>query len=127
MAVSLDLQVSTSGTFTAFAFGQPETYAITPTFTLAASLATFIAVGSQVGQFGTLQISAAGGRTFIKQVYVQFGNGQVQVIRNLDRTLSGNESLTLDLDGGRRNISRIVVYGNAGWRRSAGTFAVTAS
>jgi hypothetical protein len=32
----LDLQVSTSGTFTAFAFGQPETYAITPTFTLAA-------------------------------------------------------------------------------------------
>jgi hypothetical protein len=88
---------------------------------------TFISVGSQAGQFGTLQISAAGGRTFIKQVYVQFGNGQEQVIRNLDRTLSGNESLTLDLDGGRRNISRIVVYGNASWRRSAGAFTVTAS
>ena len=88
---------------------------------------TFISVGSQAGQFGTLQISAAGGRTLIKQVYVQFANGQEQVIRNLDRTLSGNESLTLDLDGGRRNISRIVVYGNAGWRRSAGAFTVTAS
>jgi hypothetical protein len=91
---------------------------------------TFIAVGSQAGQFGALQISAAGGRTYIKQVTVQFGNGQQQVIRDLDRTLSGNESLTLDLDGGRRNISRIVVYGNAastGWRRSAGAFTVTAS
>jgi hypothetical protein len=88
---------------------------------------TFISVGSHAGQFGTLQISAAGGRTLIKQVYVQFANGQEQVIRNLDRTLSGNESLTLDLDGGRRNISRIVVYGNAGWRRSAGAFTVTAS
>jgi hypothetical protein len=91
---------------------------------------TAIAVGSRAGQFGALQISAAGGRTFIKQVYVQFGNGQEQVIRNLDRTLNGNETLTLDLDGGRRNISRIVVYGdtgNTGWRRTAGAFTVTAS
>lgn len=91
---------------------------------------TYIAVGSQAGQFGTLQISAAGGRTVIKQVTVQFANGQQQVIRDLDRTLTGNESMTLDLDGGRRNISRIVVYGNAastGWRRSAGAFTVTAS
>jgi hypothetical protein len=91
---------------------------------------TFITVGSQRGQFGTLQISAAAGRTFIKQVYVQFDNGQEQVIRNIDRTLVGSQSLKLDLDGGRRNIRRIVVYGNElnnGWRRAAGTFTVTAS
>lgn len=90
---------------------------------------TFIPVGSQAGQFRTLQISGAGGRTFIKQVFVQFGNGQTQVIRNLDRTLTAGQSLTLDLDGGRRNISRIVVYGsdNAGRRRMAGAFSVTAS
>ena len=89
-----------------------------------------INVGLQAGQFGTLQINAAGGRTFIKQVIVQFANGQQQVIRNLDRTLAGNDSLTLDLDGGRRNISRIVVSGNAfstGWRRGAGSFTVIAS
>jgi hypothetical protein len=89
-----------------------------------------INVGSQAGRFGTLQISAARGRTFIKQVYVQFDDYRSQVVRNLDRTLTGNESLTLDLDGGRRNIRRIIVYGsatNGGWRRAAGTFTVTAS
>jgi hypothetical protein len=94
---------------------------------------TFITVGSQLGRFSTLQISAAGGRTFIQQVYVDFGNGQEQIVRNIDRTLVGNESLTIDLDGGRRAIRRIVVYGNPlhsgwnGWRRAAGAFTVTAS
>jgi len=90
----------------------------------------FITVGAQAGRFETLQISAAGGRTFVQQVYVQFDNGQEQVIRNLDRTLTGNESVTLDLDGGRRSIRRIVVYGNGnavGHRWSAGAFTVTAS
>ena len=49
--------------------------------------------------FGSLQISAAGGRTFVQQVYVQFDNGQEQIVRALNRTLTGNQSLTLDLDG----------------------------
>lgn len=94
---------------------------------------TFITVGAEVGRFGKLDITAAGGRTFVQQVYIQFANGQEQVIRNLNRTLTGNECLTLDLDGGRRAIKRIVVYGNPlnrgwnGWRRAAGTFNVTAS
>ena len=90
---------------------------------------TSITVGSQAGRFDTLQISAAAGRTFIQQVYVQFDNGQEQVVRNLNRTLIGNQSLTLDLDGNRRAIRRIVVYGNAssGWRRAGGTFTLTAA
>ena len=94
---------------------------------------SFITVGAQAGMFGKLDISAAGGRTFVQQVYIQFANGQEQVIRNLNRTLTGNECLSLDLDGGRRAIKRIVVYGNPlnsgwnGWRRAAGTFNVTAS
>jgi hypothetical protein len=91
---------------------------------------SFIAVGAQQGRFGTLQISGATGRTFIKQVFVQFDNGQTQIIRNLDRTLTPNQGLTVDLDGNRRAIARIVVYGSEllnGWRRSGGTFTVTAS
>ena len=91
---------------------------------------TFITVGAQQGRFGTLQISGATGRTFIQQVYVQFENGQEQVIRNLNKTLYANQALTLDLDGNRRSIARIVVYGNElnnGWRRQGGTFTVTAS
>jgi hypothetical protein len=91
---------------------------------------TSINVGNQQGSFATLQINAAGGRTFIRQVTVQFDNGQTQVLRNLDRTLTGNDSLTLDLDGGRRNIRRVVVLGNEvnrGWRGARGAFTVIAS
>jgi len=91
---------------------------------------TFITVGSQKGQFQKLDISSATGRTVIQQVYVEFDNGQEQVLRSLDHTLVGNECLTLDLDGGRRGIRRIVVYGyelNNGFRYEPGTFNVTAS
>jgi hypothetical protein len=93
---------------------------------------TFITVGERMGRFQTLQISAGAGRTFIKQVYVQFENGQEQVIRNIDRTLARTQSLTVDLDGGRRAIRRIVVYGDDlnngrnGWHRMGGTFHITA-
>ena len=88
----------------------------------------FITVGAQAGRFETLQISAARGRTYIEQVYVQFDNGQEQIIRDLDRTLTGGESLTLDLDGGRRAIRRIVVYGSDSvGRRHSGAFTVTAA
>jgi hypothetical protein len=89
----------------------------------------FITVPDQGRSFGSLQISAAGGRTFIRQVYIEFNNGQEQTIRNLDATLTGNQSMTLDLDGNRRSIRRVVVYGkeiNSGWRRSAGGFTLTA-
>jgi hypothetical protein len=89
-----------------------------------------IDVTRQQGRFATLQINAAGGRTFIRQVTVQFDDGQTQVLRNLDRTLAGNDSMTLDLDGGRRNIRRVVVVGNEinnGWRAERGAFTVIAS
>ena len=91
---------------------------------------TFITVGDQAGRFNTLQISADGRPAFIKQVYVQFDNGQEQIVRGLNRTLTGSQSLTLDLDGNHRAIRRIVVYGNSlnrNWRRAGGTFTVTAS
>jgi hypothetical protein len=94
---------------------------------------TFITVGDHMGRFGTLQITAGAGRTLIKQVYVQFENGQEQVIRNLDRMLLRHQSLTLDLNGRHRAIKRIVVYGDdlerggwRSWRRGGGTFSVTA-
>jgi len=91
---------------------------------------TPITVGGQVGRFDTLQITGASGRTFIKQVWVQFDNGQEQVVRNIDRTLVNGQSLRLDLDGNHRAIRRIMVYGNGiggGWQRVGGTFTVTAA
>jgi hypothetical protein len=96
---------------------------------LPANSQTEIKVGAQLGSFGALKIDATGGRSVIRQVSIQFANGQRQVIRNLDRTLTGNECLTLDLDGGRRQIARVIVYGaigQPGWRRAAGSFNVTA-
>jgi hypothetical protein len=104
--------------------------------TLASNLAftqegrRFITVGAQAGTFRTLELNGAGGRTYIKQVYVQFDNGEEQVVRNLNRTLTGHERMTLDLDGNRRAIRRIVVYGtnlDNGFRHEANAFHVTAS
>lgn len=89
-----------------------------------------ISVGAQAGRFGKLEINAANGRTHIQQVYIQFANGQEQVIRNLNRTLAPGECLTLDLDGNKRSIKRIMVYGSdlqTRWRRAPGSFSVTAA
>jgi hypothetical protein len=86
-------------------------------------------VGSQMGRFGSLQISAAGSRVYVQQVYVQFDDGSTQVIRNLDRMLVGSQSLTLDLDGNRRALRRVIVYGKqptSGIRRATGAFTLTA-
>jgi hypothetical protein len=114
---------------------QPPIYQPQPV-TLASGLSfygedrKFITVGAQAGLFGTLELNAAEGQSFIKQVYVQFDDGQEQVIRNLDRTLTPGQCLTLDLDGDRRAIRRIVVYGTAinnGWQGAAGAFSVTAA
>jgi hypothetical protein len=90
---------------------------------------TFINVGRHAGRFGRLEINAESGRTFIKQVYVQFDNGQEQVVRNLDARLGRNQTVTIDLDGGRRAIRRIVVYGgnvNNHWRPAPAAITVTA-
>ena len=92
----------------------------------------FITVGAQQGRFRALKINATVGGVFIKQVYVQFENGQEQVIRNIDARLTGNQGITLDLDGGARAIRRVVVYGNdvrlgrGSYLRRNSTFTVTA-
>jgi hypothetical protein len=91
---------------------------------------TAITVGTQAGQFGSLQISATGGSSVIKLINIVFADGSHQTVRNVNRTLTGNQSMTLDLDGDRRAIHDITVYGsdpnNGTRRRAAGSFTVTA-
>lgn len=96
---------------------------------LPANSQTEIHVGSQVGAFTTLKLDAAGGRSFIRKIMIEFENGQKQILGDVNRTLTGNDCLTIDLDGGRRQINRVIVYGalgQTGWRRSAGTFNLSA-
>lgn len=82
------------------------------------------------GRFNTLMVNAEGGRTFIKEVRIEFLGGAVQSIP-VNRTLTGDQSLTFDLDGRNRAINRIFVYRadgnhmNIGFR-SPGEFSVTA-
>jgi hypothetical protein len=88
-----------------------------------------IAVGSQAGKFNTLQLTASAGKTFIKQVIVQFNNGQSQLV-GLGKLLDGNDTLTINLAGNHREIRRIVVTGNElsiGRRRPYGAFNITAA
>jgi hypothetical protein len=90
---------------------------------------TVITVANQARQFGSLQITGAGGRTLIQQVAIQFNNGQTQLVKNLNATLTGSDSVKVDLDGNLRSIKRVVVYGkniNNGWQRSQGAFTVLA-
>ena len=88
-----------------------------------------ITVGSQARRFDTLQLTASAGKTFIKQVIVQFGNGQNQIV-GLGKMLDGDETLTIDLAGNHRDIRKILVTGNelsTGRRRPYGAFSITAS
>jgi hypothetical protein len=114
--------------------GMPKPPVFRPPVTLASSMRltsgrASIAVGGQAGKFDTLQLTASAGKTFIKQVTVQFNNGQNQVI-GLGKMLDGNDRLTIDLAGNHREIRRIVVSGNelsTGRRRPFGAFNITAS
>jgi hypothetical protein len=106
-----------------------------PTVTLAADQQIFhgravIDVGRQAGRFATLKLEANGGRTYVQKVVVKFTNGERQVINRLDRTLAGADCLTLDLDGNRRAIASVAVYGqplNNGIRFERAAFRLTAS
>lgn len=78
----------------------------------------FIKIGADKGQFKALKLQALGaGRSEIKQVGVElidaYGNKKMQVVKlNTWINPQTNPSITIDLDGGYRQINRIIVYGS---------------
>ena len=90
---------------------------------------TAITVGRQAGQFDALQITGTGGRSLIKLINIVFADGTHQTVRNVNQTLVGNQSMTIDLAGDHRAIRDITIYGGDignGWRRGGSSFRVTA-
>jgi len=61
--------------------------------------------------FRKIRIEAAGGAPVIKQVAIEFADeiGNPQVVR-LDQRMPAGQGQTIDLNGGRRPIQRIIVY-----------------
>ncbi len=73
----------------------------------------FFKIGADKGVFRGLRLEALGnGRSQIKQVAIEFADGSKTQIVKLDTWIGrDNKSLTIDLDGNYRSISRIIVYG----------------
>ena len=65
-------------------------------------------VGADKGRFDTLRIDSEGGYTYLMKVVVEFTDNSVQNIQ-LNRSLRGNQSITLPLDA-RKAIHRVFVY-----------------
>lgn len=60
--------------------------------------------------FSTVRIDAAGSAVNIQEVRVTFKTGETQTIA-VNQTISGNQTLTYDLTGELRPVTRVLVYG----------------
>ena len=72
--------------------------------------------------YSTVKLEAKAGSTFVDKVVITFGNGRSQTVE-LDRTLSARSPLVIDLNGDKRFITKIVVYGKGGLRSSFSVLA----
>lgn len=72
-----------------------------------------------------IRIEARGSVTQVNEVRVTFLSGETQTIM-VGELLSGNESITLDLDGRNRQVTRVLVYGKSMDGGRSNGFAVLA-
>jgi hypothetical protein len=87
-----------------------------------------IIVGAGQPGFDKLRIDATGGQTYLMKVVIEFADGgSVQVI-DLNQTLRGYQTMTLDLSGQNRKLNRILIYRSEQLINKAhhGEFTVTA-
>ena len=77
--------------------------------------------------FTKLELKASSGRTDLDRVLITFGNGQRQVVSlrgKQEGKINASKSLTIDLDGGARNIKSIMLIGSSARRGSIDIVAV---
>ena len=65
------------------------------------------------GLIRTLQIKGVSGSTFVRRVSIEFMSGRAQAI-NTNRMVGANGAINIDIQGARRGIKRIFVYGDSG-------------
>jgi len=81
---------------------------------------------AQTRTYTKLTLESQRGRTDIERVLIVFGNGQRQLVDlrgKQNGKLSGNQSLTIDLEGGARYIKSVMVVGSSGRRASIDVIA----
>jgi len=86
-----------------------------------------IQVSASTRMFTKLELKAQQGRTNIDRVLITFGNGKRQVVTLTGKQqgiINANKSLTIDLDGGARNIKSVTLIGSSGRRASIDLVAV---
>lgn len=84
-----------------------------------------LTVGSDKGRFSALRITSTATNTYIGHVHLTFDSGARQTI-DINRMLSRGEILDLDLDGGQRAVSSIMVMqSHDGTAYGAGRFELS--
>jgi hypothetical protein len=73
----------------------------------------YVHVGTQGGRFDTIRLENLSGRTYVKEVVVDFVGGGSQVIKPGETLDARNPSLTIDLAGNHRQIQRVVIAGSS--------------
>jgi len=62
-------------------------------------------------RFSTLQLQTQAGKSLIQRVLIQFGNGRTQVVEVNQYLNASNPTITIDLEGRARTISKVTVVG----------------
>jgi hypothetical protein len=62
-------------------------------------------------QFSTLKLESQAGKSLIQRVLIQFGNGRTQVVELNQYLNASNPTITIDLEGRGRQISKVTVIG----------------
>lgn len=73
----------------------------------------FITVGASAGAFSKVRIASSKGTVFLKELLIEYTDGTSQYIEGIEANLRPGEARDFNLDGGRKTITRIVVYGDA--------------
>ena len=72
------------------------------------------------GRYRKLRVEAVRGEPVIRKIAIEFGDGTAQAV-DVDMRLPAGAGEVIDLNGGARNIKRIIVYSDP---RSRGSYSI---